>query len=374
MNAPHDMVVFGEDWGRHPSSTQHLIRRLAADRKIVWVNSIGLRRPRPTARDLLRVIDKLLVRPRATATALAPPASVSILPPLAVSWPGSSIAAALNRRLLGRQVRCAMKRRKVRSPILWTSLPSAAPLIGSLDERAVVYYCGDDFGSLAGVDHEPVRAMERELVGRADLIVAASEELAQRFPRERTLLLPHGTDLDLFQHPAPRAADLPSDRPIAGFYGSLSAWIDVELIADVAAGMPDWMFAFIGEIRTDVGALRKLPNVRLYGQRAHHELPSYVQHWTVSLLPFRDCPQIRACNPLKLREYLAAGTPIASTPFPALAPFDGLIEVACSAELYADAIRRARADSMNNSRRRATVAHDSWEARAAALDDAMASL
>ena len=38
------MIVFGEDWGAHPSSTQHLMTRLAGDRDILWVNSIGLRR------------------------------------------------------------------------------------------------------------------------------------------------------------------------------------------------------------------------------------------------------------------------------------------------------------------------------------------
>ena len=40
------LVVLGEDWGQHPSSTQHLIKRLLPDYQVLWVNSIGLRRPR----------------------------------------------------------------------------------------------------------------------------------------------------------------------------------------------------------------------------------------------------------------------------------------------------------------------------------------
>ena len=55
---PHDLVVFGEDWGRHPSSTQHLVSRLAAERKTVWVNSLGLRRPRLSWPDLQRLAAK----------------------------------------------------------------------------------------------------------------------------------------------------------------------------------------------------------------------------------------------------------------------------------------------------------------------------
>ena len=30
-----DLVVFGEDWGAHPSSTQHLVRRLIGDRRFL---------------------------------------------------------------------------------------------------------------------------------------------------------------------------------------------------------------------------------------------------------------------------------------------------------------------------------------------------
>lgn len=373
-HAAHDLVVFGEDWGRHPSSTQHLVRRLAADRQVVWVNSIGLRRPRPNGPDLMRVASKLLRRRGTASGGVIPPERMSIVPPLAVSWPGSSLAAAANRRVVGWQVRRVMARRNMRRPILWTSLPSAMPLVGSLGERAVVYYCGDDFGSLAGVDHEPVMAMERALVDRADLIIAASERLAQRLPASRTLLLPHGADVDLFRRPVMRAGDLPDKGPIAGFYGSISDWIDVRLLADTAARLPDWTFVMIGDIRTDIAALRALSNVRFLGPRPHDALPSYAQHWTVSLLPFRDCPQIQACNPLKLREYLATGTAIASTPFPALAPYTGLIETGQTVDGFAAAIRRAAEDRRRSDLRRSAVAHESWDARAVELGKALETL
>jgi glycosyltransferase involved in cell wall biosynthesis len=374
------LVVFGEDWGRHPSSTQHLVRRLAEQRDVVWVNSIGLRRPRLDRADLGRVAGKLLrrraVAPASSgAAAKAPPPSMSIVPPLAVSWPGSRLAAAANRALLGWQVRRALARRGLRKPILWTSLPTVAPLLGAFEERGVVYYCGDDFGALAGVDHAPVVAMERALAARADLIVAASPQLAERFPAGRTLVLPHGADVELFRRPVAAPADLRRDRRrVAGFYGSLSDWLDVELLTTAARRLPDWDFVLIGEVRTALGDLPDLPNVRLLGVREHAALPAYVQNWDVSLLPFRDNPQIRACNPLKLREYLAAGTPVASTPFPALLPYAGLIEVGRDADAFVRAIASAAGDSRRNVQRRTAVAGESWEARARDLASALETL
>ncbi len=64
MLAP-SFIVFGDDWGAHPSSVQHLFRRIARDHRTLWVNTVGLRPPRLDARDAARVVRKLraIVRP-----------------------------------------------------------------------------------------------------------------------------------------------------------------------------------------------------------------------------------------------------------------------------------------------------------------------
>lgn len=373
-----DLVVFGEDWGRHPSSTQHLVRRLVCNRSVLWINSIGMRRPRLTRGDLNRVASKALgMRAQGSRSPGADewiPEGMEVISPFAVSWPGSRAAFAANRVFLSRQVRKSMTARGIKRPVLWTSLPTALPAIGSLDERGVVYYCGDDFGALVGVDHKPVLEMESRLVEKADLILAASETLASRFPATKTLLVPHGADIDLFSTAAPRAVDLPSDGPIAGFYGSLSGWIDVELIAYAAQRLPWWTFVLVGPVDCEVGLLRSLGNVKFLGKREHRDLPGYVQHWTVSLLPFRDCAQITACNPLKLREYMAAGRPIVATDFPALGPYRDLISIAAGAEAFTEAILASSHMPDCAAVLRNRVAGETWEARARDVELALEAL
>jgi len=130
----------------------------------------------------------------------------------------------------------------------------------------------------------------------------------------------------------------------------------------------------IGEARADIRPLEGLGNLRLLGRRAHDELPGYAQHWDVSLLPFRDTPQIRACNPLKLREYLAAGPPIASTDFPALDGYRHLIEVARDGSDLVQAIQRALNAPAASGARRASVADESWDRRAATVSQLLDSL
>jgi glycosyltransferase involved in cell wall biosynthesis len=153
---------------------------------------------------------------------------------------------------------------------------------------------------------------------------------------------------------------------VAGFYGALAPWIDLDLVAATARLLPHWRFLMIGPVQADVATLAALPNVTLLGPRPHAALPGYAQHWTAGLIPFRDTPQIRACNPLKLREYLAAGRPVVATPFPALAPYAAEAMVATDAAGFAAALEAAQGDTaLRAASRRALVAGETWASRAA---------
>jgi len=343
-----DLIVFAEDWGGLPSSTQHLINHLAKHRKIVWVNSIGLRRPKFGWQDIKRALNKLRGKKlshtdRYTTdenSKALPSNNFSIVYPRTLPAPRSRPGRWLATWLLKKQIIPVVKKANLKSPILWVSLPTAVDVAGKLGESALVYYCGDDFSALAGVDHDTVSKREKELVEKASLIISASEKLCEKFPASRSLLLPHGVDYTLFAEPAPRAADLPDDgRPIAGFYGSISAWLDIKMLQETIKKMPNWHFVFIGKPVVDISKLTDFSNVHMLGEREHHQLPSYSQHWTASLLPFIDNAQIRSCNPLKLSEYLAAGRPVISTEFPAIAPFRGLIQIANNSEAMIEALK-----------------------------------
>ena len=362
-----DLVVFGEDWGRHPSSTQHLVKRLAADWSVLWINSIGLRRPQLTKSDLCRVWAKgkaMLSKPKPGFS--IDPAPFPVVQPRVIPWPGNPLAGWANGQLLAKTLKPKIRRSAGKRPILWTSLPSAVDVIGKLDERAVVYYVGDDFGALAGVDHRPILDAERRLADQADLIIAASQRIAAKFDPVKTKVLHHGINADFLKPVLSRPPDLP-EGPVAGFFGSLSDWLDTALLDDLAARMPDWNFVFVGEERTDLAPLKMRANIHFLGVRDHAVLPAYAQHWDVSLIPFRDTPQIRACNPLKLREYMACGRPIVTTDFPALNGYRDDVSVAHDAASFEAKIRKNLPKAEISAARQTLVAHETWDARAATL-------
>lgn len=351
----HPMVMFGEDWGAHPSSSQHLARELSKFHNITWVNSIGLRAPRLNMSDMGRAFNKLKAILNFSGDKLSTNHQNThwqpdVVNPLAIPFHGQGWARWLNQKLITNKLFDVFKKNNSldlaqEKPILWLSLPSAQPLLGQINECFSIYYCGDDFSSLEGVDHAVMDALEKKLIAEVDLILVASETLSTKFPAEKTVFLPHGVADYFFDVPGERPKDLP-EGPIAGFYGSLSGWLDQELMIRTARKMPHWNFVMIGAARCCVEELSKEPNVYFLGEKDHNELPNYVHHWQVSLLPFKDNAQIRACNPLKLREYLAVGKPIVSTDFPALSPYKDWITVAGEDD-FCQAIENSAAELPN---------------------------
>ncbi|ATF09429.1 glycosyltransferase family protein [Candidatus Enterovibrio altilux] len=371
-----DLIVFGEDWGGLPSSTQHLIQHLAPQRKVIWINSIGLRQPRLSFHDIKRAWYKLIVPTviDASVQITNTPHNITVVNPTTLPAPRAQYSRKLAANWLTKQLLPIIKQTKLHNPILWTSIPTAVDMANKLGAKSLVYYCCDDFSSLVGVDHDTVTKREVELIEKADLILASSEILFNRFPKSRTHLLPHGVDYKLFSTPVLRAGDMPySQRPIAGFYGSLSEWLNYSLLDAVISALPNWGFVFIGQICKRAVALKEHNNVILLGSRPHHLLPTYSQHWTASLLPFTDNAQINACNPLKLREYLATGIPVISTPFPALKSYSDFVSKVKTPHEMIQALIKAQFKRRNEAQQNAVKSH-TWAARAKELERWLSTL
>ena len=371
-----DLVVFGEDWGGLPSSTQHLITHLMKKHRVIWVNSMGMRNPKLSLRGLSRVFSKAMtmIRPKQGIYAPDTGPRPHIINPRVIPFHGIKAVREINKRQLQKSINAVMEEQDFSDIILWTSLPTAVDMVGSLGEKVSIYYCGDDFESLDGVDHHIMEPMEKELVSKVDLILVVSRELANKLHGPNTVILPHGVDYPLFSTPKNKPVDLPDSGPIAGFYGSLSAWLDVEMLAQSATALPGWNFVFVGDIKTDVTSLQELPNVHFLGPKPHSQLPAYVQNWDVAMLPFQHNRQIEACNPLKLREYLASGTPIASTSFPAVNVYSDFVAIQQGKEPFSRVIQRAGDQALQARARQERVMGESWSHRASQLEELIAHL
>ena len=364
-----DWIVFAEDWGRHPSTTQHLVANLPASDRVLWVESIGMRAPRLRRADLARVVEKLRRRgaPTAGLPDLAEPsagrAPDEIVKPVVLPWHEQSWAVAINRLLLREVARRAA--RTLRSPVLVTANPAVVLYADVMGRGKLVYLRLDDFATLPGVDASLVRKTEALMFARADLVVVPNQRLVPAGVAAR--VLPQGVDVAAFE-----AVPLepPRGRGL-GYWGTLGEWIDFDLVAAVARALPEWRFEFVGHHRDDPVVTRglaswsRLPNIVTVAAVPHARLGATAAHWAAAWAPFIRGLHLTHASPLKLREYLAAGFPVASTPMPEADEIGGIAGI----ESVADVVAWLGAGDHRAARaaRRASMDAQSWSARAQTL-------
>jgi glycosyltransferase involved in cell wall biosynthesis len=137
--------------------------------------------------------------------------------------------------------------------------------------------------------------------------------------------------------------------------------VDLDLVARVARRRPQWQFVFIGDSTVDLSAFKSIANVHFLGPRPYRDLPRYCRTLDVAIIPFKVNELTRAANPIKLREYLAAGLGVVSTPLPEVQAYAHLVEIADGPEEFEAGIARVlqAGDEARRQRARA-VRGESW--------------
>src|SRR5262249_58218601 len=107
--------------------------------------------------------------------------------------------------------------------------------------------------------------------------------------------------------------------------------VDVGLMASVAERFSTGSLVALGKATTDVSSLERLPNVHLLGRKPYGALPAYCKGFDVALMPFRINELTLNANPLKAREYLAAGLQGVSTALPEVEALE-LGRIGCHSE------------------------------------------
>jgi glycosyltransferase involved in cell wall biosynthesis len=362
-----DMLCFSHDWSGDPLSKTHLMRLLARDNRILWVNSIGYRAPSASGADFRRAIEKLKA---ASSPVREAEKNIFVLNPLAIPAYGVPAMRALNRQLLRLQVKRAMKRLGFERPINWVFNPAAGVVAGALDEDLLIYYCVDEYTAFSGVAMQSLIDLERGLLRRADLVIVSAERLLQSKQREnrRTVLVRHGVNFEHFRKALspetvvpPELARLP--KPVIGYFGLMAAdWFDVPLMVHVARHFSKGSIVLLGKVTTDLSVLTSLPNVHHLGRKPYEALPGYCKGFDVSVLPFPISEVTLNANPLKVREYLAAGLPVVSTAIPEVEVL-GLCRIGRDPGGFVREIEAALETPGPRVERSDQVRGESWEAR-----------
>jgi len=377
-STPGYVCFSAQDWWYHNQSHSdfQLMRRVARDRRVLVVNSIGMRMPLPgrstqvTRRILrkLRSITKLVRRP------LPDLPGFYVMSPVPLPFYSHPWVRRLGAALVRVQVRAVCAVLGLRSPVVVTTLPTAWDVVRPMRRRALVFNRSDRHSEFPESDRASIETLEEALLDGADRVLYVSRALMSdegERTGERAHFLDHGVDLDHFRHRDELPADLRAiPGPRIGFFGALDDYlVDFDLLERLAAKLPDVSLVLIGDSTHPMDRFAKYPNVHHLGFRPYDTIPAYGSGFDVALMPWQDNPWIRHANPIKLKEYLALGLPIVSTPFAEVEHYRDRVRVAGEHAAFIDLVRETLADGgpQTSEERRRSVLDSSWDARARQL-------
>jgi glycosyltransferase involved in cell wall biosynthesis len=378
--AGRDIVCVGfNDWDAEVWTNQHhLMARLAADNRVLFVESLGLRRPTLAGRDVRRMARRLKSGLRGPRSVLGPgvDGTLRVVSPLVLPGHANRLARSVNAFALPRLVGRAAARMGLSEPILWGYVPQAELLLDCLAPSLVVYHCVDDIAAHPRIDAGAFEAAERRFARRADLVLASSPPLAEKMSRlsSEVHCMPNVADVELFGTALgpgpidPAVAALPKPRIV--FMGAIAATkVDVPLLTELATLRPHWSIVLVGPVglgdpQTDASALARIDNVHLIGVRPYSQLPAVLRGAQAAIVPYLLNQLTAGIFPMKVYEYLAAGLAVVATPLPALEGVEG-ISFAAGASDFARQLERLMSDDGPAARAARSQLADghSWEAR-----------
>ncbi len=273
--------------------------------------------------DVLHEIRRGVLRPRPGRRLEQVHPQVHVLRPR--KWLPRSLGSASD-RLLGRQVARAVDRVGLHHPLLWVN-DAAYARFSVASGWPIIYDVTDDWllAPLAPRQRDRLRADDALLVARSDAVVVCSPDLARSRGSSRTVdLIPNGVDVERFRRTDPRPADLP-EGPVALYVGTLhEERVDLDLLGDLARARPDLQIVLVGPDNlptAESARLAAIPSVHLLGARPYDQVPAYLRHADVVIVPHQVNPFTESLDPIKAYECLAAGRPTVATP---VAGFRGL--------------------------------------------------
>lgn len=368
----HSIICFAPTdwWGMNPSCTTHIMRKLAEKNTVLYIN--------PFSSDILgerKNIGKRISRKLKSAVKCLrqPEKNIYVFSPVFLPLQGNQIIDGVNNMLLRVQLKHVCRLTGMSKPILWVENPRAADMLNWFEPKIIVYHFSDLFSKCRYIGNKKkLREREEYIANKSNIIICVSQTLfnlkSSQKDNNSVFYLPHGVDFKLFRNAIDNNIRLKETehipRPVAGYYGTMTANNDIELLLYCAQHLPWISFVLAGKITSgDYSELSKLPNMYLLGKIPYSKIPSLCASFDVCLLQWKITDWIRHCNPLKMMEYMASGKPIVSVGIEEAMLYSDIISIAHNKREFCNAIQwELENDTLERSNRRVEIAREhNWD-------------
>lgn len=251
--------------------------------------------------------------------------------------------------------------------LVFTLHPVWKDVVFKLDGMKKVYDLMDLYEGFHDARKELVEG-ERELISSSDIVLCTADSLYEYGKKlnKNIHLVKNGCDCECFSNVSRNGIlDGLSGRPVVGYFGAISSWLDVDLLEYVVRENQNKDFVFLGSINTkNVRKLYHFKNVFFLGEVEYMSLTGYLGYFDVCIIPFVLNDLIKNTNPVKFYEYISSGKPVVSVRLPELEEYSDICYLASTKEEFSKYIGEALKEEKGLVERRKKVAKEnSWEER-----------
>ncbi len=349
------LLLSTADWD-HPfwTNKQHVALALAKEgHRVVYVDSLGLRKPKMAGKDKKRVIKRIkriFSSPRKITSRLW------VVSPLVIPGIQKGIFAWLNRLILFIFLRYSYIKLGFKCNILWTYSPATVQILNPRHFQSSLYHCVDDISAQPLMPKMELEKLEILTAQKVSHIVVTSPALFRKLKGKCNSLhlMPNVVEYDHFSNPTYESVRKAKESmqsitsPIIGFVGAISSYkINFDLLKYLADSQPKNSFVLIGSIGegeegTDVSELKRRKNIFFLGPKSYQEVPGFISNFDVAILPNRINQYTQAMFPMKFFEYLASGVPIVAMEIPSLIPYKEYLSLCDSFESFSNEILKKK--------------------------------
>jgi len=360
------------DWNTNWQREQELATRISKDNKVLYIERLGSINRNPL--DLCR---RLWNRVKKNSNARIAVENLSFCFPFIIPIHGIPFIRKLNSLLLSYQIKKKLRSFNLndQKPIAWVKNPAEYVLdvLPKLDKKLTVYDCHHVyFHDMPAKGKE----LDEKMALAADLVFADSTAIYEGKVRlnKHTYHIPQGVNLAIFGEKDENNNDYPQELksinpPLIGYVGGSHPSFDFDLVSYLAEKKPEWSFVLVGRIEDKKRKFNSRPNVYLLGPRRHEELPNYLKHFDICIIPYLVNEHTKTVFPTKLFEYLAAGKPIVSTFMPDLVRYEKFVKIAKDYPEFLTHLEKTLEEQKKGNKKSdfsSLVKENTWEKR---LDD-----
>jgi glycosyltransferase involved in cell wall biosynthesis len=322
----HNIIIFSTaDWD-NPfwTNKQHTADRLAKrGNKVFYIESLGLRSPTLKTQDLNRVLKRIFSFVKGARKVRK---NLWVYSPMVIPLHRFAVIRLVNKILLSVILKYYKWKLGLESPICWTYNPMVLNYMESLKPSRLVYHSVDDLSAAPGINKKMILSAEKSLLRKMDYVFCTSLKIYDHCNKDakgKTYYFSNVVDYEHFSK-ARSKLNKPKElevvpTPILGFVGAVSEYkLDIDLICEIAQSRPQWHWVLVGKVGegqpgTKVDNLYKYKNIHLLGPRNYDDLPNYLAHFDVCIIPAPLNDYTHSMFPMKFYEFMAAGKPIVAS-------------------------------------------------------------